>query len=244
MSDTIRLTVAQATVEFLAHQWSERDGERQKLFAGCFGIFGHGNVAGIGQALLQHETAALDAGRKPGLPYVLARNEQAMVHTSVGLRPAEGPAPDLGVHGVGRARLDQHAHRRRAGDHQPAAGAAAAVGHLRDPPLGAGAAGARGAVRRRRHRQRRLPAALAVLRPGQPARAAALGAAQRDAGADRPGRDRRRHLVAAAGRAGRGLRLAGRAVRRPRTWHVARPPAEAARIAAAAEVIRGPPAAR
>ena len=83
MSDTIRLTVAQATVEFLAAQWSERDGERHKLFAGCFGILGHGNVAGVGQALLQHETQALQAGRAPGLPYVLARNEQAMVHTSV-----------------------------------------------------------------------------------------------------------------------------------------------------------------
>jgi 3D-(3,5/4)-trihydroxycyclohexane-1,2-dione acylhydrolase (decyclizing) len=80
---TIRLTVAQATVEFLAAQWSERDGVRQRLFAGCFGIFGHGNVAGIGQALLQHESHALEAGSRPGLPYVLARNEQAMVHTSV-----------------------------------------------------------------------------------------------------------------------------------------------------------------
>ncbi|MEO5711326.1 MAG: 3D-(3,5/4)-trihydroxycyclohexane-1,2-dione acylhydrolase (decyclizing) [Nocardioidaceae bacterium] len=83
MSDTIRLTVAQATVEFLAVQWTERDGSRQRLFAGCFGIFGHGNVAGIGQALLQHETTALEAGSRPALPYVLARNEQAMVHTSV-----------------------------------------------------------------------------------------------------------------------------------------------------------------
>ncbi len=83
MGDTVRLTVAQATVEFLAVQWTERDGERQRLFAGCFGIFGHGNVAGIGQALLQHETRALEAGRRPDLPYVLARNEQAMVHTSV-----------------------------------------------------------------------------------------------------------------------------------------------------------------
>ncbi len=83
MTTTVRLTVAQAVVEFLAHQWSERDRERRKLFAGCYGIFGHGNVAGIGQALLQHETAALAAGREPGLPYVLARNEQAMVHASV-----------------------------------------------------------------------------------------------------------------------------------------------------------------
>ncbi|HEU5454138.1 MAG TPA: thiamine pyrophosphate-binding protein, partial [Nocardioides sp.] len=80
---TVRLTVAQATVRFLANQWTERDGERQRLFAGCFGIFGHGNVAGIGQALLQEEVRATDAGEEPGLPYVLARNEQAMVHTSV-----------------------------------------------------------------------------------------------------------------------------------------------------------------
>ncbi|WP_137119606.1 3D-(3,5/4)-trihydroxycyclohexane-1,2-dione acylhydrolase (decyclizing) [Segeticoccus rhizosphaerae] len=77
---TVRLTVAQATVRFLAAQWSERDGERQRLFAGAFGIFGHGNVAGIGQALLQQELAA---GGHPELPYVLARNEQAMVHSAV-----------------------------------------------------------------------------------------------------------------------------------------------------------------
>ena len=74
---TVRLTVGQAVVRFLAHQWSERDGRRQRLFAGCLGIFGHGNVAGIGQALLQEELGDGD------LPYVLARNEQAMVHTAV-----------------------------------------------------------------------------------------------------------------------------------------------------------------
>jgi 3D-(3,5/4)-trihydroxycyclohexane-1,2-dione acylhydrolase (decyclizing) len=77
---TVRLTVAQATVRFLAAQWSERDGERRRLFAGVLGIFGHGNVAGIGQALLQHEE---ESGGHPDLPYVLARNEQAMVHTAV-----------------------------------------------------------------------------------------------------------------------------------------------------------------
>ena len=78
---TVRLTVAQALVRFLGAQWSERDGERQRLFAGVLGIFGHGNVAGVGQALLQEELAAGEGG--PDLPYVLARNEQAMVHTSV-----------------------------------------------------------------------------------------------------------------------------------------------------------------
>lgn len=81
---TVRLTVAQATVRFLANQYVERDGRRHKFFAGCFGIFGHGNVAGIGQALLQDEIESAEAGREPGLRYVLGRNEQAMVHTAVG----------------------------------------------------------------------------------------------------------------------------------------------------------------
>src|SRR5690349_14814169 len=76
---TVRLTVAQATVRFLAAQYVERDGQRNRFFAGCFGIFGHGNVAGLGQALLQAEIDDPDT-----LPYVLGRNEQAMVHSAVG----------------------------------------------------------------------------------------------------------------------------------------------------------------
>ncbi|MFD1540165.1 3D-(3,5/4)-trihydroxycyclohexane-1,2-dione acylhydrolase (decyclizing) [Nonomuraea guangzhouensis] len=68
-----RLTVAQAVVRFLARQWSERDGVEHRLFGGCFGIFGHGNVAGLGQAL---------ATSTEDLPYRLSRNEQAMVHTA------------------------------------------------------------------------------------------------------------------------------------------------------------------
>jgi 3D-(3,5/4)-trihydroxycyclohexane-1,2-dione acylhydrolase (decyclizing) len=78
MSESVRLTVAQAVVRFLAAQYSERDGVEQKLFEGCFGIFGHGNVAGIGQALLEAELDDPEA-----LPYVLGRNEQAMVHAAV-----------------------------------------------------------------------------------------------------------------------------------------------------------------
>jgi len=77
--DVIRLTVAQALVRFLARQYTERDGVEHRLIEGCFGIFGHGNVAGIGQAL-----ATQGAGLGSDLPYYLARNEQAMVHTSVG----------------------------------------------------------------------------------------------------------------------------------------------------------------
>jgi 3D-(3,5/4)-trihydroxycyclohexane-1,2-dione acylhydrolase (decyclizing) len=75
----VRLTVAQAVVRFLANQWTERDGVEQRTIAGCLGIFGHGNVAGIGQALLQAQRTG-----EADLPYRLARNEQAMVHTAVG----------------------------------------------------------------------------------------------------------------------------------------------------------------
>jgi 3D-(3,5/4)-trihydroxycyclohexane-1,2-dione acylhydrolase (decyclizing) len=67
-----RLTMAQAVIEFLKQQYVERDGKQHQFFAGCFGIFGHGNVAGIGEAL--HEN--------PDFRYYLCRNEQAMVHTA------------------------------------------------------------------------------------------------------------------------------------------------------------------
>lgn len=69
---TRKLTVAQATIEYLKNQYVERDGVQQKFFAGCFGILGHGNVAGLGQALHQN----------PDFPFYVARNEQGMVHTA------------------------------------------------------------------------------------------------------------------------------------------------------------------
>ena len=69
---TRKLTTAQAIIQFLEVQFVSRDGQRNAFFAGCFGIFGHGNVAGIGQALQQN----------PDFPYYLCRNEQAMVHTA------------------------------------------------------------------------------------------------------------------------------------------------------------------
>ncbi len=81
--ETVRLTVGQAVVKFLANQFSERDGVEQRLIPGVFGIFGHGNVAGIGQALLQAELQTLEgAPDAPELPYVLVRNEQGAVHAA------------------------------------------------------------------------------------------------------------------------------------------------------------------
>lgn len=69
----VRLTMAQALVKFLSVQHSERDGERRPFFGGMFGIFGHGNVAGVAQALDQMRDC---------MPYYQCRNEQAMVHTA------------------------------------------------------------------------------------------------------------------------------------------------------------------
>jgi len=72
---TRHLTTAQALIQFLANQYVERDGRENRFFAGVFGIFGHGNVAGVGQALQE-------AGDR--LRYYQARNEQAMVHMAAG----------------------------------------------------------------------------------------------------------------------------------------------------------------
>lgn len=69
---TIRLTVAQAVIKYLNQQYVERDGVENKFFAGCFGILGHGNVAGMGQAIQQQND----------LKFYQCRNEQSMVHTS------------------------------------------------------------------------------------------------------------------------------------------------------------------
>ena len=73
MTRRVRVTMAQAVVRFLSQQRSARDGREQPFFGGVFGIFGHGNVAGIGQALQEQRAA---------IRYYLARNEQAMVHTA------------------------------------------------------------------------------------------------------------------------------------------------------------------
>ncbi|MFC5217196.1 3D-(3,5/4)-trihydroxycyclohexane-1,2-dione acylhydrolase (decyclizing) [Streptomyces coerulescens] len=75
MTSTTRLTVAQALVRFLSAQYTERDGARHRLIGATWGIFGHGNVAGIGQALIEYGDV---------MPYHQGRNEQAMVHAAVG----------------------------------------------------------------------------------------------------------------------------------------------------------------
>lgn len=75
---TQRMTVGQAIVTFLKNQHVERDGRQHAFFSGVLGIFGHGNVAGLGEGLLGN----------PGLPYILVRNEQAAVHMAGGYAKA------------------------------------------------------------------------------------------------------------------------------------------------------------
>jgi 3D-(3,5/4)-trihydroxycyclohexane-1,2-dione acylhydrolase (decyclizing) len=73
-----RMTAAQAIVAYLRNQYTGRDSKENQFIQGCFGIFGHGNVAGMGQALEQDVQ----------LPYYLARNEQAMVHAAAAFAKA------------------------------------------------------------------------------------------------------------------------------------------------------------
>jgi 3D-(3,5/4)-trihydroxycyclohexane-1,2-dione acylhydrolase (decyclizing) len=78
-TEKMRLTMAQAIVKYLQVQFSERDGQTRRLIPAVFGIFGHGNVAGIGQALYEYGAQ---------LPYYQPCNEQSMVHTAIGFAKA------------------------------------------------------------------------------------------------------------------------------------------------------------
>ena len=79
MTGTVRLTMAQALTRFLAAQMTVIDGEKLPIFGGVWAIFGHGNVAGIGEALYQH---------RDDLPTFRAHNEQAMTHAAIGYAKA------------------------------------------------------------------------------------------------------------------------------------------------------------
>jgi len=85
-SGSVCLTMAQALVKYLSVQYSERDGEQKRFVQGIFGIFGHGNVAGLGQALVEYGE---------DLTYYQARNEQAMVHTAAGFAKANNRTATL-----------------------------------------------------------------------------------------------------------------------------------------------------
>ena len=91
--ETVRLTMAQAVVKYLQTQYSERDGRQRRLIPGIFGIFGHGNVAGLGQAIEEYGQ---------DFPFYQPCNEQSMVHTASGF--AKANLRSLAPRQLGRAR--------------------------------------------------------------------------------------------------------------------------------------------
>ena len=126
-------------MRYLGAQWSERDGDRRRVVPGIFGIFGHGNVCGLGPALEEDEGRALR--------FHQPKNEQSMVHAAIGYARASNLLSTLACTasiGPGSTNL---AHRRGDRDGQPRPGAAAALRHLREPPPGSGDAGARAPAR-------------------------------------------------------------------------------------------------
>ena len=229
----MRLTVAQALVRFLAGQYSERDGQEHRFVQGCFGIFGHGNVAGVGQALLQAELATPGA-----LPYYLGRNEQGMVHTAAGfarmhnrlstlaVTTSIGPGATNMVTGAALATVNRLPVMLLPGDVFATRAANPLLQELEDPrSYDVSVNDAFRPVSRFFDR---------IWRPEQlPVRAA-----RRDARAHRPGRDRRGHPGPASGRTGRGLRMAGRTVRQTTSGTWPGPRAEPAALARAIDVIR------
>src|SRR5207247_5990505 len=109
--DTVRLTVGQAIVRFLANQYVERDGREHRFIAGVWGIFGHGNVAGLGQALEE-------LGDAEDMPYFRPQNEQAQVHLAAAFArhsnrlrtyactSSVGPGPMNMITGAARAAIN------------------------------------------------------------------------------------------------------------------------------------------
>ena len=204
-----RATVAQALVSWLANQHVERDGQRQRFFEGVFGIFGHGNVAGMGEAL----EAAQDDVR-----YYQARNEQAMVHTAAAFAKQSrrlrtfacttsiGPGATNLVTGAATATVNRLPVLLLPG--RP----------LRDASRQARPPAARASRGGRRVGERHAAAGVALLRPHRARRDAHRRAARRDARADLARRDRRGDARAAAGRPGRGLRTGRTSLLEPRTW--------------------------
>ena len=204
---SVRLTVGQALVRFLAAQEVERDGERQRFFAGCFGIFGHGNVAGLGQALKQHEDL---------LPYVQGRNEQGMVHMAAGYArqrnrlaawactTSVGPGATNMVTGAALATVNRLPVLLLPSDTFASRRPHPVLQQLEVPHDGTVSV------------NDCLQAGVALLRPGRAPRADRARRARGDAGAHRPCRDRSGHARAPRGRPGggvRGARVVSRAAR-------------------------------
>ncbi len=203
---TVRLTTAQALVRYLAALRTESGGVRTSLFGGVFAIFGHGNVAGIGEALYRHRDT---------LPTYRAHNEQAMAHAAIAWAKAHMRRRMMACTtsiGPGATNLVT----------------AAALAHVNRLPVlflpgdvfmsaraGSGVAASGGFPGRHRVGQRLLQACVALFRPHRLSAAIAERVAARRARADRPGPVRSGDARAAAGRADDRIRFPGGFLRSP-----------------------------
>ena len=204
MNGTIRLTMAQALVRYLAALRVDGEDAEVPLFGGVFAIFGHGNVAGIGEALYAHRDV---------LPTYRAHNEQAMAHAAIAYAKAHmrrrmmacttsiGPGATNMVTAAALAHVNRLPVLLLPG------------GHLHHARAGSRAAAGRGLPGRHRVRERLLPAGLALFRPHRASGATADRIAARDTHADRSRRLRAGHACVAAGRAGDGARFSGGVLR-------------------------------
>ena len=204
---TIRLTMAQALVRFLGAQRTEIAGRTEALFAGVWAIFGHGNVAGLGEAL---------ARRAGALPTFRAHNEQAMAHAAIAFAKASRRRRMIAcTSSIGPGATNMVT--------------AAAVAHVNRLPVlflpGDIFASRRPDPvlqqiedfgRRHRLRQRLLPTGFALLRPHHAAGAASRRAAARHDSAADPAAVRSGDAGLLPGCAGRGVRLPGRILRATR----------------------------
>ena len=156
----LRCTVGQAIVRYLQAQHSDYDGQRRRLVPAIFGIFGHGNVAGLGQALDE-------CGDQ--LTYLQGHNEQSMVHTARGVRQGDAACRHAGLHGVDWSGLYEHGHGCSRRDDQPTAGVAVPLGLLRGA-CPRGPCCSSWSIRKEgaRQRERLLPARQSILRSDQP----------------------------------------------------------------------------
>ena len=197
---TIRLTMAQALVKWLTVQMTEIDGARVPLFGGVFGIFGHGNVTCLSEAL----EAVQDT-----LPTWRGQNEQSMALAAIGLRQGQASSADHDRHLLDRAGCAEHGDGCRHGPCKPAAGPADRRGHVHQPRARSGDAAGRTLRQSDHHGERCLQGRDALLGPDHAPRAdhpVAAAGRGRDAG---PRRLRPGLPCAAAGHPGTCLRLSG-----------------------------------
>ena len=195
---TIRLTMAQALVRFLDNQYLDVDGTETKFVRGVFGIFGHGNVVGLGEALVDSSH---------GLTYYQGHNEQGMAHAAIAYAKQMRRRQICRRDQLDRAGGAQHGHGggNRHGESHP--GAAPPRRHLRLPTARPGAPAGGAVLRPERDGERRLQGGQPVLGSDRAAGAADERLPERHARAHRSGRDRRGHPGAPAGRPGGVVRL-------------------------------------